>query len=249
MNVDFDFTGRVALVTGSARGIGRASAVEFARHGAKVVVADVLNGDETVAEIAEGGGEASWIECDVGNASEVARLVDRTVDQYGRLDFAHNNAGVFSPAPVADLPEDEFEQVIRVNLVGVFNCMKHEIRHMVALGGGAIVNTASIWGFVGAPSQAAYVASKHGVVGLTKTAAIDHGSEGVRINAVAPGPIETEMTAKVPPDALREIVSRTVGTKMGQPEDIARAVAWLCSDGAGFVNGAILPVDDGWLAG
>src|SRR5882757_3595369 len=241
MNVNFDFTGRVALVTGAARGIGRASAVEFARHGASVVIADVLDAEETVAEIAERGGKASWVECDVTDASQVAALVDRAVDLYGRLDFAHNNAGTFSPAPLAELPEEEFEKVIRVNLVGVFHCMKQEIRHMAASGGGAIVNTASIWGFAGAPSQAAYVASKHGVIGLTKTAAIDHGADGVRINAVAPGPIETEMTAKVPPDALQEIVSRTVGTKMGQPEDIARAVVWLCSDGAGFVNGAILP--------
>lgn len=245
----YDFEGRVALVTGGARGIGRASALELARHGAAVAVADLLgDAEQTVSEIEALGGRGLWIEVDVGEAGRVAAMVEQVVATFGRLDFAHNNAGVFAPAPLADLAEEEFDRVVRVNLNGVFYCLKHEILRMREQGGGAIVNTASIWSFLGAPAQASYAASKHGVLGLTRTAAADHAADGIRVNAVAPGPIETAMTASVPAEILEAIVQRSAEKRIGQPDEIARAVAWLCSGGAAYVNGVTIPVDGGWLA-
>jgi NAD(P)-dependent dehydrogenase (short-subunit alcohol dehydrogenase family) len=166
-----EMAGRVALVTGSAGGIGRASALAFAARGAAVIVADVLDAaEETVELIEKNGGTALHARCDVADPNAVRALIDTAVSEYGRLDYAHNNAGVFSPAPLADLDEAEFDRVVRVNLHGVFYCLKYEIKHMRARGDGAIVNTASIWSFVGAGAQAAYAASKHGVMGLTRTA-------------------------------------------------------------------------------
>lgn len=244
-----DFTGKVALVTGAAGGIGRASALAFASSGAAVVVSDVADGiDETVDLITEKGGQATAARCDVGDPDAVRELVEFAVRTYGRLDYAHNNAGIFVPAPLADLENDDFNRVLRVNLSGVFYGMKYQIRQMLEQGGGAIVNTASIWSFVGAGAQAAYVASKHGVMGLTRSAAADYGGTGIRINAVAPGPIQTAMTAAVPPDIMAQIVNRTVDKRVGQPEEIAAAVIWLCSDSASYVNGTTLPIDGGWLA-
>jgi NAD(P)-dependent dehydrogenase (short-subunit alcohol dehydrogenase family) len=244
-----DFTGKVALVTGSAGGIGRASALAFARRGAAVIVCDVADGiNETVAQIKELGGQATPALCDIGDPEAVRDLIDSAVQTYGRLDYAHNNAGIFIPAPLADLDDNDFDRVLKINLSGVFYCMKYQIRQMLEQGGGAIVNTASIWSFAGAGAQAAYAASKHGVMGLTRSAAIDYGGTGIRINAVAPGPIQTAMTAAVPTDAMAQIVNRTVEKRMGQPEEVAEAVVWLCSDNASYVNGTVLPVDGGWLA-
>lgn len=243
-----DFTGRVALVTGAARGIGRASALAFAARGASVAVCDVLDdAEETVRQIEESGGKARFLRVDVSDPHQVEAAVQETVGQFGGLHLAHNNAGTFVPAPLADLADDDWTTVLAVNLTGVFLCLKHEIRHMLASGGGAIVNTASIWGDRGAGMQAAYTASKHGVIGLTRTAAIDHGGSGIRVNAVSPGPIETAMTAAVPKEAMDAVIGRTVQGRYGQPPEIGEAVAWLCSDAASYVNGAVLPVDGGWL--
>jgi NAD(P)-dependent dehydrogenase (short-subunit alcohol dehydrogenase family) len=239
----------VALVTGAAGGIGRATALELAGRGAAVMVSDlseaVLQTEQAI--IAAGGIAASTLG-DVGDPDQAKALVERTVQRFGRLDIAHNNAGTSSTGLLADTDPVEFERVIRTNLIGVFACMRYELPPMLEAGAGAIVNTASVWSFSGSLGKAAYVASKHGVAGLTRTGALDHGGSGVRINAVAPGPIATAMTAAVPPERMRGIVARTATGRMGQPEEIARAVVWLCSDEASYINGAILAVDGGWLA-
>ncbi|HET7739172.1 MAG TPA: SDR family NAD(P)-dependent oxidoreductase [Mycobacterium sp.] len=244
-----DFGGRVAFVTGAAGGIGRASALAFAARGATVIAADITDAvEQTVAEVRGSGGTAHAAVFDLGDTAAVREAVDGVVRTHGRIDFAHNNAGTFSAAPLAELDDADFERVVQVNLVGTFACMKHQLRHMSARGFGRIVNTASIWSFVGAGGQAAYVASKHGVAGLTRAAAIDYGTSGVRINAVAPGPIATAMTASVPTPVMDQIISRTTTARIGQPAEIAQAVVWLCSDESSYVNGAVLPVDGGWLA-
>lgn len=249
MSAAREFDGRVALVTGASRGIGAASARAFAERGATVVIADVLDeAHGVVAEITAAGGSAVFMPTDVADAASVRAAVDSTVERFGRLDFAHNNAGIFRAAPIVDLDVDDWRAVIDVNLNGIFYAMKYELRHMLAAGTGAIVNTASVWSFAGAGAQGAYVASKHGVVGLTKTAAIDHGAQGVRVNAVAPGPIETPMTAAVPQDVMAATVARTVERRFGQPDEIATAVVWLCSPAASYVNGSVLTVDGGWLS-
>jgi NAD(P)-dependent dehydrogenase (short-subunit alcohol dehydrogenase family) len=243
------FNGKVALVTGAAGGIGRASALEFAARGAAVVVTDRAEDvEETAQAITEAGGTACAEVTDVADPDAVRVLIERTMQRFGRLDFAHNNAGVSGTGLVAELEPEEFERIIRVNLMGVFACLRYELPPMLRAGAGAIVNTASIWAFTGSRGKSAYTASKHAVVGLTRAAALDHGGGGVRINAVAPGPIETAMTAAVPAERMRDIVARTAEGRMGQPHEVARAVAWLCSDEASYVNGAVLPVDGGWLA-
>jgi NAD(P)-dependent dehydrogenase (short-subunit alcohol dehydrogenase family) len=244
---------KVALVTGGASGIGRATALTFAREGAKLVIADMNEegGQQTVHMLTEQGGEAIFVRTDVSKAVEVQALISTVVETYGRLDCAHNNAGISGGgrARTAEYAEDTWHQVIAVNLTGVWFCMKYEIPQMLSQGSGAIVNTASVAGLIGGRGLAAYVASKHGVVGLTKTAALEYAQQGIRVNCVCPGVIQTPMTERALSDpALKaQITARPIG-RVGTPEEVAEAVVWLCSDAASFVTGHTMTVDGGYVA-
>ena len=246
--------GKVALVTGAGSGIGRAAALAFAREGAKVVVADVAaeGGKETVRLIEQAGGAALFVEGDVSVSASVEVMVQAAVEQYGRLDCAYNNAGIEgAQAPTAECAEDNWDRVLSINLKGVWLCMKHELAHMVASGGGAIVNTASVAGLVGFPGIPAYCASKGGVVMLTKTAALEYATQGIRVNAVCPGVIRTPMIERFlggSAEAEAEFVALEPVERMGTPEEVAEAVVWLCSDAASFVTGHAMPVDGGLVA-
>jgi NAD(P)-dependent dehydrogenase (short-subunit alcohol dehydrogenase family) len=247
--------GKVALVTGGGSGIGRASALAFAREGARVVVADVVvaGGTETVTSIKSTGGNATFIQADVAKAGEVEALIAATVATYGRLDCAHNNAGIEGvAAPTAEYPETDWDRVIAINLKGVWLCMKYEIPQMQRQGGGAIVNTASIAGLVGAYRMPAYVASKHGVAGLTKAAALEYAKAGIRVNAVCPGVIRTPMVERFflhhhPQAEARLTAFEPIG-RLGTPAEVAEAVVWLCSEAASFVTGHTMAVDGGIMA-
>jgi NAD(P)-dependent dehydrogenase (short-subunit alcohol dehydrogenase family) len=246
--------GKVALVTGGASGIGRATALTFAREGAKLVVADMNaeGGQQTVHMITENGGEAIFVKTDVSKTVAVQALISKVVETYGRLDCAHNNAGISSGvrALTADYPEERWQQVLAVNLTGVWLCMKYEIVQMLHHGGGAIVNTASIAGLVGGAGGAAYTASKHGVVGLTKTAALEYAQQGIRVNCICPGYIQTPMTASnlSDPERQAQIIAREPIGRVGTPEEVAETVVWLCSDAASFVTGHAMTVDGGYVA-
>ncbi len=248
---------KVALVTGGGSGIGRSSALAFAREGAKVVVADVdvEGGEETVRLIEEAGGMAIFVSADVSQAAEVAALIEKGVEIYGRLDCALNNAGIQGDIrQTAECSEENWDRIIATNLTGVWLCMKHEIPHMLKQGGGAIVNTASNFGLVGSNGMPAYSASKHGVVGLTKTAALEYAKSGIRVNAVCPGPVQTPMIDKIlraQPELAAQIIEaikdREPVGRMGLPGEIAEAVVWLCSDAASFVTGTAMAVDGGFV--
>jgi NAD(P)-dependent dehydrogenase (short-subunit alcohol dehydrogenase family) len=246
--------GKVALVTGASSGIGRATALAFAREGAKVVVADVTveGGEETVAQVKKAGGEAIFVKTDVSKAVEVEALVAKAVATYGRLDCAHNNAGIAGNAKtVVDDTEDNWDRILAINLKGVWLCMKYEIAHMLKQGGGAIVNTASGAGLIGVRRGGAYVASKHGVVGLTKTAALEYAKAGIRVNCVCPGPIDTPMLQGIGGSnqvVIERMVAAQPGGRLGKPAEIAEAAVWLCSDAASFVTGLPMPVDGGYTA-
>jgi NAD(P)-dependent dehydrogenase (short-subunit alcohol dehydrogenase family) len=246
--------GKVALVTGGASGIGRASALAFARAGARVAVADVQDegGEATIRLIQGAGGEAIYLRCDVSRASDVRALVDETIETFGRIDCAFNNAGIEGvQALTADYPEDAWDRVMGINLRGLWLCMKHEIPGMLAQRSGAIVNNASILGMVAFAKAAAYVAAKHAVLGLTRTAALEYSASGVRINAVCPGFIETPMLQRAGITAdpgVREMIAGLHPMKrLGRPEEVADAVVWLCSEGATFVTGHALLVDGGYV--
>lgn len=246
--------GRTALVTGGGSGIGRATALAFARVGARVVVADVdrAGGAETVDLISADGGHSLFVAADVSRAEEVKHLIEATLACYGRLDCAFNNAGIQGEiSPTVDCTEDNWDRITAINLKGVWLCMKYELMHMLAQGSGAIVNCASNFGLVGSAGMPAYSAAKHGVLGLTKTAALENARAGVRVNAVCPGPVQTPLVDRIvasQPEILQAIETREPIGRMGRPHEIATSVVWLCSDEASFVTGAILSVDGGYVA-
>ncbi|MEH2236032.1 SDR family oxidoreductase [Nostoc sp.] len=245
------YTGKVAFVTGAANGIGRATALAFAREGANVVVADISEqgNQETARMIEELGGQVLTVTCDVAQAKDVKAALDKTIETFGRLDFAFNNAGVEQKnAATAEIEEEEWDRIVDIDLRGVFLCMKYEIPLLLKQGGGAIVNTSSGAGVIGIKGGAAYTAAKHGVIGLTKSAALDYASQNIRVNAVAPGYIDTSMMDRFTggtPEGRQKVVSEEPIGRMGQPEEIANAVVWLCSDASSFVVGHALVIDGG----
>lgn len=245
--------GKVAVVTGAAAGIGRVTAVAFARAAAMVVVADVGSGDDTVRLIKENGGEAIFVKTDVSKANEVEMLVHETVKSYGRLDYAFNNAGIEGAqgGTLVDGTEENWDRVMNINLKGVWLCMKYEIPQMLKQGGGAIVNNASLAGLTCKVGGSAYTASKHGVIGLTKTAALEYARFGIRVNAVCPAYIRTPMTERAivgNPALEAELNAYHPIGRLGKPDEIAEAVIWLCSGAASFITGHSLPLDGGKAA-
>ncbi|HVZ06904.1 glucose 1-dehydrogenase [Rhodopila sp.] len=248
--------GKVALVTGGGNGIGRETALVMAREGARVAVADyeATAAEETVGLINKAGGQAISLSGDVTRAADVKAMVDGATAAYGRLDCAFNNAGIAGHQVDSvgqmthEWSEASFDRMIQVNLKGVWLCMKLEVPAMLANGGGVIVNTASIAGLVGLKGSSAYVASKHGVIGLTKTAAMEYAQQGIRVNAVCPGFIETRMTAPSRPTRGEAVIARTPLGRYGEPNDIAEMVTYLCSDRAKYITGAAYEVDGGWTA-
>jgi NAD(P)-dependent dehydrogenase (short-subunit alcohol dehydrogenase family) len=248
------FLHKVALVTGASSGIGRATAIAFAREGAKVIVAcrRQLQGEETVRLIEEAGSIGRFVQTDVSRASEVDRMVSETINAFGRLDFAFNNVGIAeSPQPFVDQPEEAFDQVMDVTVKGVWLCLKAEIPQMLKTGGGAIVNMSSIAGVVGMPGAPIYTASKHAVIGLTKSTALEFAKSGIRINAICPGAVETEslqLFFRQNEGVRKSMVEGHPIGRLGKPEEVAGAVIWLCSQEAAFVVGQSLLIDGGYTA-
>ncbi len=246
-------TGKVALVTGGGSGIGRATALAFSKEGANVAIADIdaEGGDETVRMIEDEGGKAIFVKTDVSKSSEVEALVKRVIEVYGRLDYAHNNAAVDQPfGPTHEFPEDLWDDMIAVNLKGVWLCMKYEISRMLEQGGGAIVNTSSIMGLVGGANDSGYAASKFGVVGLTKTAAIEYARSGIRVNAICPGPTRTPLLERgfaTGVETEEQFITALPIGRIADPKEQADAVVWLCSNAASFVTGHIMSVDGGYV--
>lgn len=248
------FNGKVALITGGSFGIGRATAAAFALRGATVVVVDWIedeNGD-TLKQIEAAGSKGLFIKCDVSKVNDVKEMVNRTLKEFGRIDFAFNNAGIEGEnAPAHECTEENWDRTLAINLKGIWACMKYEIIQMLKQGGGAIVNTASVAGLVGFPGLPAYVVSKHGIVGLTKTAALENAKSNIRINAVCPGVIKTPMVDRITgkdKEVEKQYEDMEPIGRMGEPGEVAEAVVWLCSDAASFVTGHSLAVDGGWIA-
>jgi len=248
------FEGKVALVTGGAAGLGLATALAFAREGASVVIADVKEeaGQAAVQKITDTGGKAIFVKTDVSRAEEVKMLIDKTVETFGRLDCAFNNAGIEGKsASTADCTEENWDRVININLKGLWLCMKYEIPQMLKQGGGAIVNMSSVAGLVGFEGMPAYCASKGGVIQLTKTAALEYARNGIRVNAVCPGGIETEMIERVAttsPEMRENLINMHPIGRLGRPEEVADVVLWLCSDESSFVTGYPVAIDGGFVA-
>ena len=249
-----NFTDKVVIVTGASAGIGKATAMAFAKHGAKVVVADInqQDGEAVVTEITQAGGIAMFVPCDVTNEQQVMSLVDATVEAYGKLDIAFNNAGIeIEQSKLADGEESVFDKIMDVNVKGVWRCMKYQIPAMLKNGGGSIVNTASVAGLGAAPKMAIYSASKHAVIGLTKSAAVEYGKKGIRVNAVCPAVIDTEMfrrAAEADPRKAEYVAGMHPVGRIGKVDEIAEAVMYLCSSNSGFTTGIALPVDGGHTA-
>jgi NAD(P)-dependent dehydrogenase (short-subunit alcohol dehydrogenase family) len=247
-----DFENKVAIVTGGSFGIGKATAIAFAERGAKVVIADWVEDPETVNHIKHMGSEAIFVKCDVSKDSDVKAMVEKTLATFGRLDYAFNNAGIEGlSTPVHECTEENWDNTIGVNLKGIYLCMKYELPHMLKQRSGAIVNCASVAGLIGFPGLGAYVASKHGIIGLTKTAALENAKWGVRINAVCPGVIKTPMVDRMTGKdkvAEKQFENMEPVGRMGQPEEVAEAVTWLCSGSSSFVTGHAMAVDGGWVA-
>ena len=244
--------GKAAVVTGAAGGIGRGVALELAREGAAVIVSDLATaragGEETVALIEAEGATAAFTPCDVTSADDCGALVDTALARFGRLDCAVNNAGIAVHKPLAEISEDEYDRVLAVNLKGVFLGMRAQIPVLAERGGGAVVNIASVAGLMAVPLISPYTASKHGIIGLTRNAAMEYGTAGVRVNAVCPNAIRTPLMDASPPDFVAELIRPQAIKRVGEPEEVGFAVAYLCSDRAAFVTGVALPVDGGFAA-
>jgi NAD(P)-dependent dehydrogenase (short-subunit alcohol dehydrogenase family) len=245
-----EFDGKVALVTGGSSGIGKATALAFARAGANVVIASrrVTEGEQTVHEICERGGDAIFVKTDISKASEVEGLMNQTIEFYGRLDYACNNAGTFVMGRLFELSEEEWDRTINANLKGIWLSLKYQIPIMLQQKGGVIVNMASMSAIIGNPGVSIYSASKGGVVALTQSAAIEYAASGIRINAISPGVISTPMVDDIPTPLLEDIQSKHPIGRLGKPEEIADAVVWLCSDKASFVTGHNMVIDGGYTA-